>query len=328
MSATTATMSAEASMRDAIDALRSARTIAVVSHRDPDGDTIGAAVTLGLALESAGKLVSFHCADPVPDAFRFLPTTARFRREPPASADLVVTVDFGDAGRAKFELPPAIRLLNIDHHATNAGFGVFNVVDVNSPATAEVVSRLIDAGGWPWTPEMATAALLGIMTDTGSFQFPSTNPRCLERAARLLEAGADLAAIVTNALRTRPFEALKLFGIAFARLERELDGRLVYTWIDEADRMTVGARPEDASGLVEQIARSKGMRVAVLFNEEIPGAVKISIRTSAEPPAVDASRLAARFGGGGHVRAAGALVNGDLDPVKTEVLSAARAALA
>jgi phosphoesterase RecJ-like protein len=323
-----ATVSTEPSMLEAVQALRAARTVAIVSHRDPDGDTIGAAVTLGLALEAAGKRVSFHCADPVPEAFRFLPTTARFRRDAPSTADLVVTVDFGDAGRAKFELPTAIRLMNIDHHASNVGFGAFNVVDVTSPATAEVVSRLIDAGGWAWTPEMATAALLGIMTDTGSFQFPSTNPQCLERAARLLEAGADLAAIVTNALRTRPFAALKLFGIAFARLERELDGRLVYTWIDEADRVTLGARPEDASGLVEQIARSKGMRVAVLFNEETPGTVKVSIRTSADLPAVDASTLAARFGGGGHVRAAGALVTGDLEPVKTEVLAAARAALA
>jgi phosphoesterase RecJ-like protein len=313
-------------IRDALALLREARRVAIVSHRDPDGDTIGSAIALGIPLGVSGTEVTYHCADPVPEAFRFLPTTAQFSRDPPAGDGLVVTVDFGDAARAKFDLPGGVRVLNIDHHATNAGFGAVNVVDVSSPATAELISRIIDAAGWPWTAEMATAALLGIMTDTGSFQFPSTSPACLERAARLLQDGADLAAIVQNALRTRPFATLKLFGLAFTRLEQELDGRLVHTWIVDSDRGRLGARPEDASGLVEQIARSKGMRVAVLFNAE-RDTVKVSIRTSAEPPAVDASRLAARFGGGGHVRAAGVLMAGSLDDVREQVLAAAREAL-
>lgn len=312
---------------EAIAALAKARSVALVAHRDPDGDTIGSVIALGLGLEAAGKRVTFHCADPVPESFTFLPTTARFTREPPRGVDLVATLDFGDASRAKFAVPQDLPLLNIDHHATNAHFGTVNLVDVSAPATAQIVALLVDEAGYRWTPEMATAALLGIMTDTGSFQFSSTDARCHRVAARLLELGADLQAITGNVYRSRPFATLKLFGIAFQRLESEADGRLVHTWLRQEDFVAAGAKPEHVSGLIEQVALSSGMRVAILVNEERAGQVKVSIRTSAEPPAIDAAALAARFGGGGHVRAAGAIVAGTLEDVRPRVLGEARAML-
>ena len=314
-------------MNEILDALRGARRIAIVSHRDPDPDTIGSALALGLGLESLGKTVSFHCADAVPEPQRFLRGSERFTQEPPrADVDLVVTVDFGSVDRAKFALPTGPALANIDHHASNDRFGTANLVDVTAAASAELVSRVIDGLGIRWTPDMATAALVGIMTDTGSFQFPSTDARALDRAARLREAGADLQAITYNIFRNKRFEALKLWGFAFSRLARERGGQLVWTEVRAGDLETSGAREEDISGLVEQVARSSGMRVALLFNEQ-SGVVKLSCRTSQWEPSVDASALMARFGGGGHVRAAGAIVTGPLGDVRERVLEAARAAL-
>lgn len=318
-------------MKEITAALMGARRIALVSHRDPDPDTIGSALALGLGLESLGKRVSWHCADPVPEQQRFLHGSDRFTQEPPSEdVDLVVTVDFGSVDRAKFALPARPTLVNIDHHASNDHFGTANLVDVTSAASAEVVSRVIDALGIKWTPEMATAALVGIMTDTGSFQFPSTDARALDRAARLREAGADLQAITYNIFRNKRFEALKLWGFAFSRLTREDGGQLVWTEIRAGDIAAAQARDEDISGLVEQVARSSGMRVALLFNDQAGApapAVKVSCRTSQWEPSVDASALMARFGGGGHVRAAGALIQGDLADVRDRVLGAARAAL-
>jgi len=285
----------------------------------------------------------------VPEASRFLSGTERFTQEPPPEdVDLVVTVDFGSPDRAKFALPTRPPLANIDHHASNEAFGSANLVDVTSAATAELVGRVIDALGIRWTPEMATAALVGIMTDTGSFQFPSTDTRALERAAMLRQAGADLQAITYNVFRNKRFEALKLWGFAFSRLVRESRGQLVWTELRAADVAAAEAKDEDVSGLVEQIARSSGMRVALLFNEQqsggsaprpplangstasvpLPPMVKVSCRTSAWEPSVDASALMARFGGGGHIRAAGALVPGELAAVRDTVLAAARDALA
>jgi phosphoesterase RecJ-like protein len=173
---------------------------------------------------------------------------------------------------------------------------------------------------------MATAALIGIMTDTGSFQFPSTDARALDRAARLREAGADLQAITYNIFRNKRFEALRLWGLAFARMRREMGELLVWTEVGPADFRDADARDEDITGLVEQIARSHGMRVALMFNDQ-GGAVKVSCRTSAWAPSVDAAALMERWGGGGHVRAAGALIQGKLVDVREPILAAAREAL-
>jgi phosphoesterase RecJ-like protein len=314
-------------VKEVLAALRDASRIALVSHRDPDPDTIGSALALGLGLESMGKRVSWHCADPVPEQQRFLRGSDRFTQAPPAEdVDLVVTVDFGSVDRAKFALPARPKLVNIDHHASNDNFGTANLVDVTAAASAELVSRVIDALGIEWTADMATAALVGIMTDTGSFQFPSTDARALDRAARLRDAGADLQAITYNIFRNKRFEALKLWGFAFSRLVRERGGRLVWTEIRAGDIERAEARDEDISGLVEQIARSSGMRVAILLNEQ-SGSVKVSCRTSQWEPSVDASALMGRFGGGGHVRAAGAIIGGTLAEVRERVLEAARAAL-
>lgn len=316
-------------MKELVDTLRQAKTVAIVSHRDPDPDTIGSGIALGLALDSLGKRVTLHCADAVPEHARFLAWADRYTTEPPAATcDVVVTVDFGSVERAKFALPAGPTLVNIDHHASNDRFGSVNLVDVSSAAAAELVSRVIDALGVTWTPEMATAALLGIMTDTGSFQFPSTDARALERAARLRDAGADLQAITYNVFRNKRFQALRLWGFAFARLRRESEGQLVWTEVTRRDFADAEALDEDVSGLVEQIARANGMRVALLFNEHDAGTIKVSCRTSAWAPSVDASAVMARFGGGGHVRAAGALITGDVSAIREAVLRAAREALA
>ncbi len=315
-------------MNAVLDAIRAADRIALVSHRDPDPDTIGSSLALGLALERMGKRVSWHCADPVPDAIRFLASADRYTQTAPAAdVDLIVCLDFGEPERAKFALPAGPKIADIDHHATNTAFGDANFVDVTSAATGEMVGRVIDALGVGWTPDMATAALIAIMTDTGSFQFPNTDKRALERAAMLREAGADLQSITYNVFRNKRFEALKLWGFAFSRLVREFDGLLVWTWIEVDDIAQAGALEEDLSGLVEQIARSKGMRVALLFSGAT-GPVKVSCRTSASAPSVDASALMAAFGGGGHVRAAGALIPGsDHAAIRERVLAATREAL-
>lgn len=331
----TTALRADAAVPDALlGALRSAERIAIVSHRDPDADTIGSAIALGLGLEALGKTVSYHCFDAVPESLHFLSGAERFTKEaPPAGVDLVLTLDFGEPARANLPFPPGVPLANIDHHATNSAFADFSLVDVTSAATGELVARVVDALRIEWTAPMATAALVAIMTDTGSFQFPNTDSRALGRAAQLRDAGADLQSITYNVFRNKRFEALKLWGFAFSRLVREQDGLLVWTWIERPDVAAAEAREEDIGGLVEQIARSAGMRLGLLFVGQ-SGAVKVSCRTSQSRPSVDASALMARFDGGGHARAAGALIpvpgpsGSDDAAVRERVLAAARDALA
>ena len=199
-----------------------------------------------------------------------------------------------------------------------------NLVDVSSAATAELVSRVIDGLGVKWTADMATAALIGIMTDTGSFQFPSTDSRALERAARLREAGADLQAITYNVFRNKRFQALKLWGFAFSKMHREEDGLLVWTEVTREDFRSAQALDEDISGLVEQIARANGMRVA------LPSRARRR-RGEGLLPHVgvgafgDASAVMARFGAA-DTRAAGALIKGDLEEIRESGCKQARSA--
>jgi phosphoesterase RecJ-like protein len=314
-------------VKEAIDALRAARRVALVSHRDPDGDTVGSVLALGMGLEAAGKRVSFHCVDAIPEDLRFLEGSARYERSsPPADADVVVTVDLGERSRANLALDPRL-LINVDHHASNTMFGDINVVDATSAASGEMVGRIVDALGIAWTPPMATAVLTALMTDTGSFQFPNTDVRVLELASRMRGAGADVSSITYNLFRNRRFEATRLWGAAFSRIERDLDGDLVWSWVDRADLDRSGAKEENVSGLVEQVARTTGNRVAFLFNAVKSGEVRISCRTTPFEPCVDASALMAKFGGGGHARAAGAIVPGTLESVKARVLDEARAAI-
>jgi len=314
-------------VREAVAALRRATRVAVVSHRDPDGDTVGAGLGLGLALEAAGKRVSFHCVDPIPEDLRFLEGSARYERGAPTEdTEVVVTVDLGERARANLAFEPRL-LINVDHHASNTMFGDINVVDPTSAASGEMVARIVDALGVSWTPAMATAVLTALMTDTGSFQFPNTDARVLELAARMRAAGADVSSITYNVFRNRRFEATRLWGAAFTRIERDLDGQLVWTWIDRADLERSGAREEHVAGLVEQVARTTDNRVAFLFNGIKPGEVRISCRTSPFDPCVDAAALMGTFGGGGHARAAGAIVPGTLESVKARVLDEARGAI-
>jgi phosphoesterase RecJ-like protein len=309
------------------DALRSASPVAIVSHRDPDGDTVGSALGLGLALETLGKRVTFHCVDAVPQDLRFLHGSERFERSsPPDDADAVVTVDLGERSRADLALAPRL-LINVDHHASNSMFGDLNLVDPTSAASGEMVARIVDELGVAWTPAMATPVLTALMTDTGSFQFPNTDERVLSLAARLRAAGADVSSITYNIFRNRAFEATRLWGAAFTRLERDEGGLLVWAWVDRADLVRARALEEHVAGLVEQVARTSGNRVAFLFSAVTAGQVRISCRTSPFEPCVDAAALMATFGGGGHARAAGAIVPGALEDVKARVLEAARAAI-
>ena len=164
---------------------------------------------------------------------------------------------------------------------------------------------------------MATAALVGIMTDTGSFQFPSHRRARARARGEAARSGRRPAGDHLQRLPQQALPGAEALGLrVLAKMRREQDGQLVWTEVTRGDFESAEALDEDISGLVEQIARANGMRVALLFNEHDAGAIKVSCRTSAWAPSVDASAVMARFGGGGHVRAAGALIKGSATEVR------------
>ena len=186
-------------------------------------------------------------------------------------------------------------------------------------ATCEVLAELVDSLGVELDAELATALLTGIVRDSHGFSDQATSGETLRTAARLVDAGAPLVMIHRAVLTELPYPALALWGKMMANLEQGADGRIVYTTLTRKMLEETGTRQHDADGLVEFLTRAQGARVTILFREEDSRAIRVSIRTT---EGIDAARIAATFGGGGHARRAGFLVNDAIEAVRGRVLDA------
>jgi phosphoesterase RecJ-like protein len=318
---------------DVVARLKAARDVLTVCHENPEADALGSALGLALALESLGKTVTPLCSDAVPPMYSFMPHIDRFRRdpEPDHSYDLIVVGDCGDLARVgptlarNAELFGRVPIVNIDHHISNPGFGAINWVDASAAATCEMDTLLVPALGVALDADngaIAANLMAGVVIDTANFQHPNVTPRTLRAAAELVAAGAPLADTARLLYRTKPNRQLKLFGLVLARLESELDGRLVWSALYEPDYSVSGATVEDTEGLSDLLSQSASAEIVVLFRDIGNQRTKISVRTRDGGP--DATRLTGLFGGGGHARASGATLAQPIKEAIPAVLAAAR----
>jgi phosphoesterase RecJ-like protein len=312
-------------------ALDGARTVALSTHVNADGDGCGSEAGLARLLAQRGIDAYIVNPTPWPAMFEFLlGDGVRDRSNEGAaalqSADRVVVLDISDVGRLGV-LAPALRArhdraLVIDHHQPGAEVpGDVVMSDVAACATGELVYDFAVTAGIGITPAVATALYTALLTDTGSFRYSNTSPRCHLVAAKLLEAGVDPEVMYRRVYASVPIGRLHLLREALASLDADPDAGLA--WIDIAagalERHNV--RGEDLDGLAEHPRSIAGTRLAVLFRDLGHGKVKVSFRSTTD---VDAHAFARTFGGGGHARASGALLTGSLDDVKRTVLDAAR----
>ena len=277
--------------------------IYIATHVDPDGDAIGSSLGLYRALKALGKDARW-VAEP-PRFLRFLPKEEEYA-DPvdhlPPGVTLVV-LDSAEPSRV-VGVPVEGFVINIDHHGTNPRFGQIAVVDPSKAATAQMVKDLIDLLGVAWTEEIATPVLTGILTDTGNFRFANTTPEVLRVAAELLGHGVRLAEL-TDRLQFRPPSYFRLMGQVLSTVAFHFGGLLVTAHLPEE-----AAPEEDSDGFVGLIRYAEGSVVAAFLRRREEG-VKVSLRSRG---GVSAQNIALRLGGGGHVPAAGALLQGvDLD---------------
>ena len=277
--------------------------IYIATHVDPDGDAIGSSLGLYRALKALGKDARW-VAEP-PRFLRFLPKEEEYA-DPvdhlPPGVTLVV-LDSAEPSRV-VGVPVEGFVINIDHHGTNPRFGQIAVVDPSKAATAQMVKDLIDLLGVEWTEEIATPVLTGILTDTGNFRFANTTPEVLRVAAELLGHGVRLAEL-TDRLQFRPPSYFRLMGQVLSTVAFHFGGLLVTAHLPEE-----AAPEEDSDGFVGLIRYAEGSVVAAFLRRREEG-VKVSLRSRG---GVSAQNIALRLGGGGHVPAAGALLQGvDLD---------------
>ena len=313
-------------IRAVADALRSwSGPVVIVSHKDPDGDAVGSGLTLSRALRELGKEVSL-VLDP-PRFLRFLAGPREYATELdelPADALLaVLDVDVSDRAVGA-PVDGAAFTVNLDHHGTNPRKGDLVCVEPSRAATAQLVKDVVDALGVPWSPELATPCLAGILTDTGMFRFGNTTPEVLAAAGDLIGYGIDYVAL-TDRLQLRHPDYFRLLGKVMATVEFPLGGLVGVARYTQAMRAEIGESEDDSDDFVGLIRYAEGIKIAVLLKERGPNEVKVSVRTR---DGLSAQAICMKLGGGGHVPAAGATVEADIETARRLVLEAAQAELA
>lgn len=300
--------------------IREAQRILIVCHVSPDGDAIGSLLGLGLALGRDGRDVVMACADPVPEALRYLPRWELITQQPSGQFDLVVSLDCSDLERLgtayDAQALAGVRIVNIDHHTTNVNFGVVNWVDPTAAATAQMLVKLVRALEIPIDAEVATCLLGGILTDTLGFRTANTTSEVMHTAIELMGAGASLSDLTDWAFNRRPLGAIRIWSMALQQIQ--LDGHILWSEITQAMRRDAGYGDNGDAGLASYLSTANEADIAVVFGELDDGRVSVSMRAV---PGYDVSQVALDLGGGGHPQAAGCTLPGPLGTARDTVLS-------
>ena len=304
--------------------IRDAETIAVCSHISPDGDTLGSAAAMQIALEKLGKKVSLFCDGKVPDQLSFLPGIGRMREplDDDGPFDLMLSVDVSDIKR----LGKCINLIGrsrhtaqIDHHPTNPLFMEINSVDGEAPAACILIREQLETLGIKPDRDIAICLYTGISTDTGNFAFHSTNAACFRIMSELMEIGLPLAELNRILFRDRVKAQVLLIGKALESLRYHENDQIAVMKLTKKEFDACGALPEHADTLVNFGLDTVGTRMALMARESTDGTIKLSLRAK-EPDVI--SDIAQLFGGGGHPQAAGITMQGTLDDAVSKVLEA------
>lgn len=288
--------------------LIAAKKPALLVHRNPDLDTLGSALALHHALERAGvRSVLIAPELPLAAKYSFLPGIERFRAAFPRGCDLLAALDAGDSKLLIADRPGA-ELIVIDHHQSNTLYGDINLVRPECGSTGEVVADLLEANGVGLNAKIATCLYAAIASDTRFFITDRVGASTFRLAARLIEAGADAETIGGAITRNRPLSELRLTGRLLSGMRMACAGRVATGVITKTDLLAAGAGIADTADLPEWLLSAVTAEAAVLLVELPGGRVKGSLRAKG---GLDVSAIAARFGGGGHPKAAGFSTEGD-----------------
>jgi phosphoesterase RecJ-like protein len=311
------------------------RRVALSTHMNADGDGCGSEAALARLLTARGLATHIVNPTPWPEMFQFLlgdDVDDRTSRGSKAlkNIDLLVVLDISDVKRLGI-LANSVRALDvpkivIDHHIdSDDPAGMIVLRDTTACATAELVYDLAVVLGWELTAPIARSLYTGMLTDTGGFRFSNTSPRCLAVAAQLLARGVDPEDMYTRIYASAPAGRVRLMADVLGTLQVDESVGLAWLSMHAGALEQHGVRAEDLDGIVEHARSIAGTRMALFFRDLGHGKVKVSFRSTGD---TDVNAFARRFGGGGHARAAGALITGELGDVRDRVVEEARKFLA
>jgi phosphoesterase RecJ-like protein len=298
----------------------------VSSHQRPDGDAIGSAVGLALALRELGKASDVVMDASPPHFLRPFPEVDRIR----VTAQVTDVVDasiimecssLDRTGVAGLDRSP---VLNIDHHVGNTHYGSINWIDESAAACTEMVFTLVESLGVGLTPAIATHLYLGLLTDTGSFHFSHLTPRSFEIARRCVEAGADPQWIARTHYDSGTLGRVRIFGHVLNTMQLDASGHVALLTMTTESARTAGASDDDTDGLINFPLTVKDIDAVGFIKEVHGGEWRISMRSKG---GVDVGAIARAHGGGGHKNAAGCTARGPLAAVQESFLAQLAAAV-
>jgi phosphoesterase RecJ-like protein len=315
------------------------RNIIILTHARPDGDALGAIAALKRIFEARGKRAAACVYEDVPKRYAFLQAEHDFMRfeeaARDASIDGIVIVDTCSWS----QLEPAADWLRqsttprlvIDHHNTRddvagAGEDVLYLIDERAASACGLIYRWCQVMGWPVDRPSAEALYVGMATDTGWFRFSNTDAETMQLAAMAIAAGVRADRLYCLIYESRSPQRLPLLGEVLSTLEYHLDHKLAVMWVTPDMFEFTGAKPTDTEEFVNVPLEGAGVIVSIFLTDQGQGPIRVNFRSKSPEVCgldVDVSELAAGFDGGGHRRAAGARVDGDLGTVRDQVIGEA-----
>lgn len=307
-------------LKEAVDFLKQRDNFVILTHQNPDGDTLGSGFGLAMILDKLGKKSTVICSDAIPEKYsyftKFAPQNADFNE-----AVTVVAVDVADLkllGKLEQEYANKVELC-IDHHVSNIGYAATTYLDSNAAANCECIYDLAVSLSVEIDANLALALYTGISTDTGCFRFSNTTAKTHRIGADLIEVGIDTAEINRIMFETKSRIRIELEKMALDAMDFHFNDQCAVITVTREMYEKTGCKDEDLEGITSISRSIEGVLVGVTLREREEGGFKISVRTY---PPIDASEICKRVGGGGHVRAAGCQLGAEFtaEQAKAEML--------
>ncbi len=290
--------------------------IVIITHEKADGDALGSSIALALGLTGINKKVSMYYAESISDMYSFLPGVDIINNVPPGTLPdntLIITVDCTDLNRSAYNTLPGSTIVNIDHHISNSFFGDVNFVEPLAAASGEVIFKILKFLKIDITPDIATNLYVAISSDTGVFTYSNTTADTLRICADLVARGADLSSIRENLYNKKSLSELFFIRESLNNMYISADGSIIACSINYKQMLNGNYFYTETDFLTNMMRSLEGVEVALLLKEIFSGEIKVSLRSNKY---VDVNLLANEFGGGGHPRAAGCTIRGELEKTR------------
>lgn len=289
------------------------KSVALFCHIRPDGDTVGSAVALKLALKKSGIDAEVFCTDEMPKTFKFLKATSEVKNKLIKDYEIYVAIDNADMQRlGEFGLlfEKKKETYSIDHHISNTNFAKYNYV-CDRAANCENVYNVIRCANVEIDSEMANLLALGITTDTGNFRHKNVTAETLKIMSELIGYGADLNAICYHCFTEQSKERAKLFGLVMSRIRYFKNDKIAVATVRQSDFKETNAEKSETEGFIDFVMGIEGVEIGICIMEIEKNKYKISLRSKK----ADVNKVASTFGGGGHVLASGCQLFGEYEEV-------------